>query len=59
LILENLHGTLDAILFPDAYRAAKSMVESIAPLLVTGIMEMVVNRGEPFLRVERVMAVKG
>ena len=26
LTLEDLHGTLDAILFSDAYRAAKSMV---------------------------------
>jgi DNA polymerase-3 subunit alpha len=55
LTLEDLHGTLDAILFPDAYRTLKSLLGSIALLLVTGIMEMDAERGEPFLRVERVM----
>jgi DNA polymerase III alpha subunit len=54
LTVEDLHGTLDAILFPDAYRAAKSMVGSSIPLLVTGVMEMDTNHGEPYLRVERV-----
>lgn len=54
LTLEDLHGTLDAILFPDAYRAAKSLLGSSVPLLVTGIMEMDAERGEPYLRVERV-----
>ncbi len=55
LTIEDLQGTLDAILFPDAYRAAKSLVGSSVPLLVTGIMEMDAERGEPFLRVERVV----
>lgn len=48
LTLEDLHGRLDAILFPDAYHAAKFLLGSSAPLLVTGIMEMGTNRGEPF-----------
>jgi DNA polymerase III alpha subunit len=55
LTLEDLHGTLDSILFPDAYRAAKSLLGSSAPLLVTGIMEMDTDRGVSFLRVERVI----
>jgi DNA polymerase-3 subunit alpha len=55
LTLEDLHGTLDAILFPDAYRAAKSLMASNFPLLITGIMEMDTERGEPFLRTERVV----
>jgi DNA polymerase-3 subunit alpha len=54
LTLEDLQGTLDAILFPDAYRAAKSLVGTSSPLLVTGVMEMDSERGEPYLRVERV-----
>jgi len=53
LTLEDLHGMLDAILFPDAYRAAKSMVGSSTSLLVMGLMEMDSERGEPFIRVER------
>jgi DNA polymerase III alpha subunit len=58
LTLEDLQGTLDAILFPDAYRAAKSIVGTSVPLLVTGFMEMDTDRGEPYLRVERVTTVK-
>jgi len=57
LTLEDLHGTLDAILFPDAYRAAKSLVGTSSPLLVTGVMEMDSERGEPYLRVEKVNSV--
>jgi DNA-directed DNA polymerase III PolC len=58
LTIEDLTGTLDAILFPDAYRTAKNLVSSSAPLLVTGMMEMDVERGEPCLRVEKVGLVK-
>ena len=58
LTIEDLTGTLDAILFPDAYRAAKNLVSSNAPLLVTGVMEMDVERGEPYLRVEKVGLVQ-
>jgi DNA polymerase III alpha subunit len=54
LTLEDLQGTLDAILFPDVYRAAKSLLGLSAPLLVTGVIEMDAERGEPYLRVERV-----
>ena len=57
LTLEDLNGTLDAILFPDVYRAAKSLFDSTKPLLLTGVMEMDAERGEPFLRVEKVVLV--
>ncbi|GER79171.1 MAG: hypothetical protein DPW21_00425 [Anaerolineae bacterium] len=58
LTIEDLTGTLDTILFPDAYRAAKSLVSSSAPLFITGVMEMDVERGEPYLRVEKIGPVK-
>jgi len=58
LTLEDLSGTLDAILFPDAYRNAKSLMGSSAPLFVTGVMEMDVERGEPFMRVEKVELIE-
>jgi len=56
LSFEDLQGTLDVILFPEVYRQAKSMISSINPFLLTGVMEMDTERGEPFLRVERVAA---
>jgi DNA-directed DNA polymerase III PolC len=55
LTLEDLTGTLDVIAFPDVYRAAKDLLNSSSPLLVTGMMEMDASRGEPFLRVEKVV----
>jgi DNA polymerase III alpha subunit len=57
LTLEDLDGTLDAILFPEIYRRAKSLIDSSKPLLITGVMEMDSERGEPFLRVEKVVLV--
>jgi DNA polymerase-3 subunit alpha len=53
LSLEDLQGTLDVILFPEVYRQARSMISSTKPFLLTGIMEMDTDRGEPYLRAER------
>ena len=58
MTLEDIDGTLDTILFPDVYRVAKSLLNSSAPLLVTGVMEMDNERGEPFLRAEKVVSVE-
>lgn len=58
LTLEDLHGTLDIILFPDVYRIARTMLESNAPILVTGIMEIDTERGESYLKAEKLVAVR-
>jgi DNA polymerase-3 subunit alpha len=58
LSVEDLQGTLDAILFPEVYRQAKTSISSTKPFLLTGIMEMDTERGEPFLRVEKAIPVK-
>ena len=57
LSFEDLQGTVDAILFPEVYRQAKTSISSTKPFLLTGIMEMDTERGEPFLRVEKVTPV--
>jgi DNA polymerase-3 subunit alpha len=57
LSLEDLEGVLDVIVFPDAYRQAQSAVNSNAPLLVTGLVEMDEERGEPLLKAEKVEAI--
>jgi DNA polymerase-3 subunit alpha len=54
LSVEDLQGTLDAILFPEVYRQTKTIISSTKPFLLTGIMEMDAERGEPFLKVEKV-----
>jgi DNA polymerase III alpha subunit len=58
LSIEDLQGTLDAILFPEVYRQVKALISSTKPFLLTGIMEMDTERGEPFLRVEKAVSVK-
>ncbi len=58
LTVEDLNGTLDAILFPQVYRAAKSILDANTPLLISGVMEMDAERGEPFLRAEKVIAIR-
>ena len=57
LTLEDLQGTLDVILFPDVYRIAKSFLDSSPPLLISGVMEMDKERGEPYLRADRVITL--
>jgi DNA polymerase III alpha subunit len=58
LSVEDLQGTLDAILFPEVYRQAKGSISSTVPFLLTGIMEVDHERSEPFLRVEKVIPVR-
>jgi len=58
LTVEDLNGTLDAILFPQVYRAARSILDSNTPLLISGVMEMGTERGESFLRAEKVIAIR-
>lgn len=57
LTLEDLSGTLDAVLFPAAYRQARDALAAAGPLFVTGVMEMDTTRGEPLLRVEKITRV--
>jgi DNA polymerase-3 subunit alpha len=58
LTLEDLSGMLDVVLFPDAYRRAKDVIHSSEPLLVSGVVEMDANRGEPLLRAEKVIRLE-
>lgn len=57
LTIEDLQGTLDVILFPEVYRVSKSFLDSNPPLLITGVMEMDKERGEPYLRAEKVASI--
>jgi DNA polymerase III alpha subunit len=54
MTLEDLAGTLDVVLFPDVYQQVRSFIHSSDPLLVTGVVEMDVGRGEPLLQAEKV-----
>jgi len=58
LTLEDMDGYLDVIFFPDVYRQTRGTISSEVPFLVTGTMEMNADHDEPFLRAERVAALK-
>jgi DNA polymerase-3 subunit alpha len=57
LSLEDLDGMLDVTLPPEVYRRARTTLARSAqtPLLVTGIIEIDLSRGEPVLRAEKVV----
>jgi len=57
LTLEDLEGTLDAVLYPQTYARFRNSLVGSFPLLVTGVMETDPARGEPMMRVERVARV--
>jgi DNA-directed DNA polymerase III PolC len=54
LTLEDLEGTLDAVLYPQTYARFRNSFVGSFPLLVTGVMETDPTRGEPVMRVEKV-----
>jgi DNA polymerase-3 subunit alpha len=58
LSVEDLQGTLDAVLFPEVYGQSKGLISSTKPFLLTGIMDMDAERGEPVLRVEKVVSLQ-
>ena len=55
LTFEDLEGVLDAIIFPEVFRQARSIISSNAPMLLTGVMEINADHGEPILRAERIV----
>lgn len=57
LTLEDLEGTLDAVVFPDIYRRERNTLSTTQPLLLWGMMQKDEQGGEPTLRVERVERV--
>jgi DNA polymerase-3 subunit alpha len=54
LTLEDLEGTLDAVIFPDVYRRARFLLSGSAPLLYSGEVERDSSGAEALLRVEKV-----
>jgi len=54
LSVEDLFGMMDVILFPDAYKRAKTIASSNSPMLITGTVETDGERDEPFLKAEKV-----
>lgn len=55
LTIEDLEGTLDAILYPDLYHRSRAILSGLDPFLISGIIEMDPSRGEAILRTEKIL----
>ena len=54
MTLEDLDGLLDVVFFPGVYRRVSNLLSGGQPVLVSGVMEIDSERGDPLLRAERV-----
>jgi DNA polymerase III subunit alpha len=51
--LEDLDGMLDVVIFGDVYRRYRSAFVSSRPIVLEGVVEIDIGRGEPAIRAER------
>jgi DNA polymerase-3 subunit alpha len=58
LTLEDLAGTLDVIVFPDVYQRYRALLRSEAPFLISGLIEIDQDHGDPYLRADRVQVFR-
>ena len=52
--LEDLEGMIEVVFFPDVYRRVKNELSTNQPVLISGVVEVDAESGEPVLRAERV-----
>ncbi len=56
--LEDLEGMLDVVITAEVYRRSKAALSTAGPYVVEGQVELDRQRGEPFIRAERIWALK-
>jgi DNA polymerase III alpha subunit len=56
--LEDLEGMLDVVITAEVYRRSKAAFSTPGPYVVEGRVDLDSQRGEPFIRAERVWALK-
>jgi DNA polymerase-3 subunit alpha len=54
LTLDDPEGVLDVIIPPELYRRVRGFIQTDQPLVVTGVMEVDAESGDPLMRAERV-----
>jgi DNA polymerase III subunit alpha len=54
LTLEDLEGLLDVVFFPEPYRVYRNTLSTGKPLLIGGVIQLDMERGEVFLKADRV-----
>jgi DNA-directed DNA polymerase III PolC len=56
--LEDLEGMLDVVITSEVYRRSKAALSTPGPYVVEGRVDLDSQRGEPFIRAERIWALK-
>jgi len=56
--LEDLEGMLDVVITAEVYRRSKAALSTPGPYVVEGRVDLDTQRGEPFIRAERIWALK-
>lgn len=56
--LEDLEGMLDVVITGEVYRRSKAAFSTPGPYVVEGRVDLDTQRGEPFIRAERIWALK-
>ncbi|MFZ0533565.1 MAG: DNA polymerase III subunit alpha [Anaerolineales bacterium] len=56
--LEDLEGMLDIVITAEVYRRSKAALSTAGPYVVEGRVDLDSQRGEPFIRAERIWALK-
>jgi DNA polymerase III alpha subunit len=56
--LEDLEGMLDVVITAEVYRRSKAALSTAGPYVVEGRVDLDSQRGEPFIRAEKIWALK-
>jgi DNA polymerase III alpha subunit len=56
--LEDLEGMLDVVITADVYRRSKAALSSAGPYVVEGKVDLDHQRGEPFIRADKIWSLK-
>jgi DNA polymerase III alpha subunit len=56
--LEDLEGMLDVVITAEVYRRSKAALSTPGPYVVEGRVDLDNQRGEPFIRADRIWSLK-
>jgi DNA polymerase-3 subunit alpha len=57
--LEDLQGMLDVVITSDVYRRSRGALSTAGPYVVEGMVSLDNQRGEPFIKADRIWSLKG
>jgi DNA polymerase-3 subunit alpha len=57
LALEDLEGVVEVVIFGEVYRRSRAALSGPGPYLVEGVVELDEEKGEPYIRAERIVSL--